>query len=201
MLFPHPSDTEAYNEALPPKLGSHPCLTTYNDACWGSQIGNAIQEGIQLHLFKFRSMSGAILFRSSGPLTWKADQQECTSLSSCEAKIWATNMGSCLTINTHNMILHLSACGYPIDDASSPTTIYNNNEACIKWCHHMTSKGNRHIELQENVTREWVNKGAITVSHVSGKSNPADIFTKDRWGMGPISATPGLFHVSGFWLP
>ncbi len=96
-----------------------------------------------------------------------------------QAEIWATNMGSCLTINTRNMILHLSACGYPIGDASSPTPIYNDNEACIKWCHNMTSKGNRHIELQENVTREWVDKGTITVSHVSGKSNPADIYTKE----------------------
>jgi hypothetical protein len=88
-------------------------------------------------------------------------------------------MGSCLTINMRNMILHLSACGYPIHDASFPTPIYNNNEACVKWCHNMTSKGNCHIELQENVTHEWVNEGAITVSHVSGKSNPADIFTKE----------------------
>jgi hypothetical protein len=179
MLFPHPSDTEAYHDALPPKLGSHHCLTMYSDACWGSQIGNAIQEGIQLPLFKFRSMSSAILFCSGGPLTWKADQQECTSLSSCEAKIRATNMGSCLTLNTRNMILHLSACGYPINDASFPTPIYNDNEACIKWCHNMTSKSDHHIELQENITREWVNKGAITVSHISGKSNPTNIFTKD----------------------
>jgi hypothetical protein len=88
-------------------------------------------------------------------------------------------MGSCLTINMCNMILHLSACGYPINDASFPTSIYNNNDACVKWCHNMTSKGNHHIELQENVTREWVDKGAITVSHVSGKSNPANIFTKE----------------------
>ncbi len=179
MLFPHPLDTEAYNDALPPKLGNHHHLTTYSDACWGFQIGNAIQESIQLPLFKFRSMSGAILFHSGSPLTWKADQQECTSLSSCEAKIWATNMGSCLTINTRNMILHLYLCGYPIEDASSPTPIYNNNEACVKWCHNMMAKGNRHIELQENVTREWVDEGTITVSHISGKSNPANIFTKE----------------------
>ncbi len=88
-------------------------------------------------------------------------------------------MGSCLTINTRDMILHLFACGYPIDDASSPTPIYNDNKACVKWCHIMTSKCNCHIEIQENITRVWVDKGAITVSHVSGKSNPADIFTKE----------------------
>jgi hypothetical protein len=179
MPFTHPSDTEEYNDAQSPKLGNHHHLTMYSDVCWGSQIGNAIREGIQLPLFKICSMSGAILFHSGGPLTWKADQQERTSLSSCEAEIWATKMGSCLTINTRSMILHLSACGYPIDDASSPTPIYNDNEACVEWYHNMTSKGNCHIELQENVTREWVDEGPITVSHISGKSNPADIFTKE----------------------
>jgi hypothetical protein len=42
MLFPHPLDSEVYNDVLPPKLGGHHCLTMYSDACWGSQIGNAI---------------------------------------------------------------------------------------------------------------------------------------------------------------
>jgi hypothetical protein len=40
--FPHPLDTKAYNDALPPKLSNHHRLTAYSDACWGSQIGNAI---------------------------------------------------------------------------------------------------------------------------------------------------------------
>jgi hypothetical protein len=178
MPFPHPSDTEAYDNALPPKLGDHHRLTTYSDACWGSQIGNAIWEVILLPLFKLHSMSSAIHFLSGNPLTWKADQQERTLLSSCKANIWVPNMGPCLTINTCNMILHLSACGYPINDTSSPTPIYNNNEACITWFHNMTSKDNCHIELQENIAHERVGKCAITVSHVSSKSNTANIFTK-----------------------
>jgi hypothetical protein len=87
MLFPHPSDMEAYKDALPPKHGNHHHLTTYSNAWWGSQIGNAIWEGIQLPLFKFRSMSGAIIFRSGGPLTWKVERKDCTALNSCKAKI------------------------------------------------------------------------------------------------------------------
>jgi hypothetical protein len=73
MSFPHSSNTEAYNDALPPCPDSHHCLTTYSDACWGSQLGNAIRKGIQLPLFKFRSMSGAIIFRSGVPIIWKID--------------------------------------------------------------------------------------------------------------------------------
>ena len=179
MSFPDSSDTEAYTDALPPRPDSHHRLTTYSDACWGSQIGNAIRDGIQLPLFKFRSMSGAIIFRSGGPITWKTERQERTSLSSCDAEIRATNMGSRLTVNLRNMILHLQSLGYPIDDTDLATPIYNDNDACVKWCHNLTTKGNRHIEHRENATREWVADGSLAISHVSGKCNPSDIFTKE----------------------
>ena len=179
MTFPHSSDMEAYTDALPPCPEHHHRLTTYSNACWGSQIGNAIREGIQLPLFKFRSMSGAIIFCSGGPITWKAERQKRTSLSTCDAEIWATNMGSCLTVNLRNQILHLQSIGYPIDDTDIATPLYNDNEACVRWCHNLTTKGNRHIEHKENVTREWVADGSIAVSHVSTKCNPADIFTKE----------------------
>ncbi len=69
MHFPHSSDTQAYTDTLPPKSNHHHWLTTYSNMNWGSQIKNAVREGIQLHLFKFRSMSGAILFQSAGPIT------------------------------------------------------------------------------------------------------------------------------------
>jgi hypothetical protein len=179
MLFPHPSDMEAYEDALPLKHGNHHRLTTYSNACWGSQIGKAIQEGIQLPLFKFRSMSGAIIFQSGGPLTWKAECQDCSALSSCKAEIQATNMGSCLTINTKNMISDLLNGGYPINDAAFPTLLYNNNDLCVKWCHNMTLKGKCHIKLKENVTCKWVEDSTITVDHISGKCNLSDIFTKE----------------------
>jgi hypothetical protein len=124
-------------------------------------------------------MSGAIIFCSGGPLTWKAERQERTSLSTCEAEIRATNMGSCLTVNLRNLILHLQSIGYPIDDTNTATPLYNDNEACVKWCHNLTTKGNRHIEHRENATREWVADGSIAVSHVSTKCNISDIFIKE----------------------
>jgi hypothetical protein len=77
-------------------------------------------------------MSGAVVMRSGGPIAWKANRQERTSLSSCEAEIRATNMGSRLTVNTRNMISSLADLGYPISDCKSSTPLYNNNDACVK---------------------------------------------------------------------
>jgi hypothetical protein len=61
LSYPPPLDTEAYTEAIAPLADQHHRLSTYSDACWGSQLGNAVREGIQLPLFKFRSMSGAVV--------------------------------------------------------------------------------------------------------------------------------------------
>jgi hypothetical protein len=68
------------------------------------------------------------------------------------------------------MISSLSSLGYPIRDTKTATPLYNDNEACIKWCHNMTTKGNRHIEQRENAVREWIANGTLTVLHVSGKT-------------------------------
>ncbi len=179
MLYPPASDTETYTDALPPKPDQHCRVTTYSNACWGSQLGNGIREGIQLPLFKFRSMSGAIVMRSSSPISCKAEWQERKSLSSCEAEIRATNTDLRLTVNAHNMISSLLSLGYPICNTDMATPLYNNNDACVKWCHNMTTKGNRHIENRKNAVHEWVANGTLTILHVNGKTNIAVIFTKE----------------------
>jgi hypothetical protein len=177
--FPSRSDAEAYSDAVPPSQRNSHRLTTYSDACWGSQIGNAVRAGTLLPLFKFRSMSGGIIFRSGGPIVWTAIRQEKTSLSSCESEIRATNEAGKLTVACRNLIEQLAAAGYPITDASSPSKLFNDNEACVKWCHNMTTKSTRYMEHRENTVREWVQDSSLSISHVKGVTNPADLFTKE----------------------
>eukprot|EP00957_Ditylum_brightwellii_P089164 6790438-Ditylum_brightwellii.AAC.1 len=43
----------------------------------------------------------------------------------------------------------------------------------------MTTKGLRHIQMRENAIRECVQQGFVTIKHVNGKINLADIFTKE----------------------
>jgi hypothetical protein len=88
-------------------------------------------------------------------------------------------MGAQLTVNTRNRIFSLSNLGYPIDDTTLPTPLYNNNNACVKWCHNMTTKGNHHIKNCKNSTRKWIADKTITVTHFSSKCNVSDIFTKE----------------------
>ncbi len=57
--------------------------------------------------------------------------------------------------------------------------LYNDNDACVKWSHNMTSKAACHIKLHQNSIREWVHDKTLNVVHVAGKVNPPNIFTKE----------------------
>ncbi len=124
-------------------------------------------------------MSGRIVFKNGGPLGWLCEQQEQTSLSSCEAKICATSATSKKVVDFRNICRSITEAGFPISDLKNPTLIYNDNEACVKWLYNMTSKAACHIELRENLVWEWVQDKTISVKHVAGKTNPANIFTKE----------------------
>ena len=74
------------------------------------------------YIFKFRSMSGGIVFRNGGPVGWLAERQEHTSLSSCEAEIRATNEGAKLTIALRNLADGFADCGVTLLDANGKKT-------------------------------------------------------------------------------
>jgi hypothetical protein len=177
--FPDPSDVEAYTDAIPPSQSNCAPLTAYSDACWGSQLGSAVRDGTLLPLFKFQSMSGGIVFRQGRPLSWTAIRQDQTALSSGEAEIHATNDTAKLIMGMRHLAESVRSSGYDISDTVAPSPLYNDHAACIQWAHNMTSKKIRHMELRENAVREWVHDGTITVLHVKGRVNPADIFTKE----------------------
>jgi hypothetical protein len=134
--------------------------------------------GTLLPLFKFRSMNGGIIFRNSGPVGWLGEWQERTSLSSCEAEICATNATSKKVVDFQNLYLSASESGHTLTDPDSPTLLYNDNDACVKWSYNMTSKAAHHIELRKNSVWEWVQDKTLKVLHVAGKLNLANIFTK-----------------------
>jgi hypothetical protein len=176
--FPPSLDVEAYTDAIPPPWENGAPLTSYSDACWGSQIGSAVCDGTLLPLFKFWSMSGGFDFRQGGPLIWLCSQQDQTALSSGEAEIRATNEASKSIVGMCHLADGVRSSGFNISDTLTPSPLYNDNAACIQWAHNMTSKKIRHMELRKNSVHEWVENKTLTVLHVSGRVNPTDIFTK-----------------------
>ena len=64
-------------------------------------------------------------------------------------------------------------------DASTPTPVYNDNQACIQWSSSCTSKNIKHMNLRENYVRESHQDGTVNIRHIPGVINPSDIFTKE----------------------
>jgi hypothetical protein len=101
-------------------------------------------------------MSGGIDFKNGGPLGWLGKRQDRTSLSSCEAEIRATSATTKKVVDLRNLSLSFTESGFRITDKNQPTILYNDNDACVRWCHNMTSKAARHIELCKNSVCEWI---------------------------------------------
>ena len=60
-----------------------------------------------------------------------------------------------------------------------PIQVYNDKHACVCWSKSTKTKGLRHITMRENAIRESVFNRNISIKHIEGKINIADIFTKE----------------------
>jgi hypothetical protein len=152
-------------------------LTSLTDANWGPQDqSKPTPENIEeIDLFKSRSISGYLIWLG-GPVHWMSKRQSITARSSAEAEIYATD-------ECTKQLIHLSYIIEGLDLTneflSTPTPIYNDNSACVCWSKATTTKGLRHIQMRENAIRESVLSDFITIQHIEGKLNLADMFTKE----------------------
>jgi hypothetical protein len=152
-------------------------ITSMCDANWGPQDQSKPQpnEKRQLELFKTRSISGFLLW-FGGPMHWVSKRQAITARSTAEAEIYATD--ECTKALQHVSFL-IDGLNLRNTYMKAPTTIYNDNKACVDWSHNLTTKGLRHIQIRENAIRENVENKFIQVKHVEGKRNLSDLFTKE----------------------
>lgn len=153
-------------------------VVSLTDANWGPQDQSTPKDGQtyeDLDLFKSRSMSGYLIWLG-GPIHWVAKRQSITARSSAEAEIYATD----------ECVKQLIQLSYLLDGIEmletimkGPTEIYNDNSACVNWSKATTTKGLRHIQMRENAIREAVANDFVSVKHIEGKVNLADMFTKE----------------------
>jgi hypothetical protein len=81
-----------------------------------------------------------------------------------------------------------------VKDNFMPTTnvIYNDNNACVNCSKKCTMKGLRHIQMRENRVRENAATKFVTIQHVCGKINLADLFTKEMRDTGHFVELRGI---------
>ncbi len=93
--------------------------------------------------------------------------------SSCGAEIKATDECIKNIQMFHNMLSDLNLC--PI----TPIPVYNDNRGAVDRSHSFSTKGMRHLNIRENAIHEAQILQEVSIGHISGKCNPADIFTKE----------------------
>jgi hypothetical protein len=150
-------------------------VLSMSDANWGPQDATQTQNLTELPLFVSRSMS-AFYIDLLGPLHWLSKRQTVTAGSSAEAEIYATNECVKFLLELTQIFDFLQ-----VKDTFMPgtNTIYNDNQACVNWSKSCTTKGLQHIQMKENHIRENIANKFVTIHHVDGKVNMADIFTKE----------------------
>ena len=164
-------------------------VTPLADANWGPQDQSKPKPNDpNIELFKSRSLSGFIIWMH-GPVHWVSKRQTITARSTAEAEIYATD--ECTKFLLH--FLHiLEELGLAEKLMPSPTTIHNDNAACVAWSHSLTTKGLRHVQIRENAIRESVQAGIIEVKHIGGAINLSDLFTKEDKDVGHYQLIVGF---------
>ena len=150
-----------------------------NDANWDPQDQSVPPKHKKLppvDLHVTRSISGHIII-INGPVQWSAKRQSITARSTAESEIYATDTCVKDILHLANIIKDL---GLTKEFLSKSIPVFNDNTACVQWCHNKTNRNIRHVQIRENATREAVQNKQVNIQHISGKLNPADIFTNEQ---------------------
>ena len=100
-------------------------------------------------------------------------RQHCITMSSCEAELVAL---ADLAIELLHIVEVIKFLGHPID---GPIEACTDSKAAYDLCHRFTtSQHSRHVDRKMFKMRELRGAGAVTVRHIPGETNPADLFTK-----------------------
>ena len=105
---------------------------------------------------------------------WNTLRQERTARSSSEAEIKATD-----ELTKRILALRHVMQDILLPDATKSTNIWNDNRNCVDWALGTIQKAVRHVNIRDAAIRDSIRTKEITITHIDGKLNPADLFTKE----------------------
>ena len=148
----------------------------YTDANWGPQDASHPKPDETVDETEVQSLLGHIVFRQGGPIMWGSIREsETISRSSCESEIYATDEGTKSVLTIRHLLQDLG-----VADGFEPTPIWNDNRGCVDWTKGCTvSRKLRHVNMRDLGVRLHQHLGDVTIMHIDGKRNVADIMTKE----------------------
>lgn len=124
-----------------------------------------------------KSTTGWVFTLAGSPISWASQRQKTVAGSSTEAEYVAANEACKEAIwlrGFHNEIAHIMR-----RKAQTTIQLAIDNSSAIKLTKNPEFHGRtKHIPIRHHMIREWVEQGEISPVWISGKDNPADLFTK-----------------------
>ena len=121
-----------------------------------------------------RSVSGAAIFCGGCLVTWFSRTQKSVTLSTTEAEYVAMAEGVKEALYVRGILAFLRP------QASRPNiAVHEDNKGAKALADNpLSSSNSKHIDVRYHFLRELVSNGDITVDHIAGKEQCADILTK-----------------------
>ena len=144
-----------------PGQSSSELFTTYSDADHAGNPDNG------------RSTGGYVVKMGTGAISWSSRLQGIVSLSTTEAEYVAATSAGQEILWLRNLFKEI---GYPI---SGPSALYLDSASALAVAKNPEHHGRmKHLDLRFYWLRDEVEKGTISLGHVSTSAMPADILTK-----------------------
>ena len=138
----------------------------YSDATWGTENDRI-------------SFQGWVVVRYSGAVSWAAQRQKSTALSSMEAEIIASSEGAKEAAWLEKLLADFGERNKEGTEAFIPS-LYCDNQGAIDLMHNPKFHAKaKHIDLRNMYIRnDMVSKNRLRVEFIPGADQPADILTK-----------------------
>src|ERR1700730_2169630 len=160
-LFHYLKGTMDLKLTYAPDPSSPELFTTFSDADHAGNPDNG------------RSTGGYVVKMGTGAISWSSRLQGIVALSTTEAEYVAATSAGQETLWLCNLFQEM---GYPI---SGPSALYLDSASALAVAKNPEHHGRmKHLDLRFYWLRDEVEKGTISLGHVSTSAMPADILTK-----------------------
>ena len=173
------------------RAGASPSLIAFSDASWADDLENR------------RSIGAYVVLVADGVISWRSKQQTLVATSTTESEMIAAS-------DTTKEVISLRKLCSELDSLPpGPTTIYEDNQACIAISQNPTSHGRtKHFDVAQLFVRERALMGEVRLEYISTDNQTADFLTKpltriefeyhrNALGMRSLSATSSRGSVGG----
>lgn len=125
-------------------------------------------------LMDCKSVGGYVFMLNGGPIAWRSRKQTVVATSTAEAEYRAVSSCACEAIWFRHFFEEINR-----RFGSSPVIIHIDNQAALQMTENpVYLSKTKHIDIPVHHIRDEVSKGRITLKHIKGTANPADILTK-----------------------